>query len=147
MNGFFQPLQASMVAYQKKLSQNNAVCDKTNQMFLELNLNILAYLSSADAAKLDIMGEYNIMTMGKEFAAVLASGKTGEKAQAVLLMFFLRLAEEMSIKYGTIENASLKKLHTVMTAKGYKYPDYIRAQRNFALERLSVLIRRNEELK
>ena len=147
MNGFFKPLQVEIAHYQKNLAQHNLVCDKTNQMFLELNLNILSYLAKEDALKLDVFGEYNILTMGTEFVEVIRSGKTDEKAQAVLLMFFLRFAEEMKIKYGSIANTSLQKLHAIMTAKGYKYPDYISAQRRFALERLSVLIRRREALK
>ncbi len=147
MSSFFKPLQAELALYHKKLAQHNLVCDKTNQMFLELNLNILSYMAQEDAFKLDVWGEYNIITMGKEFVEVIRSGKTDEKAQAVLLMFFLRFAEEMKIKYGSIENASLQKLHSIMTAKGYKYPEYIAAQRRFALERLSVLIRRREALK
>ncbi len=147
MSSFFKPLQAEIAHYQKKLTQHNLVCDKTNQMFLELNLNILSYMAQEDASKLDVWGEYNIVTMGKEFVEVIRSGKTDEKAQAVLLVFFLRFAEEMNIKYGSCENASLHKLHAIMTAKGYKYPEYIKSQRNFALERLSVLIRRREALK
>ncbi len=144
---FFKPLQAEIAQYQRRLAQHNLVCDKTNKMFLELNLNILGYMAQEDALKLDMWGEYNIVTMGDEFIEVIRSGKTDEKAQAVLLMFFLRFAEEMKIKYGTIHNSSLQKLHAVMTAKGYKYPEYISAQRRFALERLSVLIRRREALK
>ncbi len=147
MKSFFKPLQADILSYKDKLEKNNIVCDKTNRMFLDLNLNILDFLGSEDAQKLDAWGEYNILTMGDEFTEVIASGKTNEKAQAVLLMFFLRFAQEMKIKYGAIENASLQKLHAIMTAKGYKYPDYIKAQRDFALERLSILIRRREALK
>ncbi len=147
MNSFFKSLQADILSYKDKLEKNNIVCDKTNRMFLNLNLNILEFFGSEDAQKLDVWGEYNILTMSNEFTEVIISGKTNEKAQAVLLMFSLRFAEEMKIKYGEIENESLQKLHAIMTAKGYKYPDYIKAQRNFALERLSVLIHHREYLK
>ncbi|MEN8146486.1 MAG: hypothetical protein ABFR02_02575 [Campylobacterota bacterium] len=62
-------------------------------------------------------------------------------------VFFLRAAQEIKIKVGEIENESLHKLYMIMTAKGYKYPDYISSQKRYALERLPEVLARVEMLK
>lgn len=72
--------------------------------------------------------------MRKEFEGVIYSDVVNEKAQAILLTFFLRIAKEMEIKYKKIENENLEKLYALMTSKDFRYPSYIKDQKNFALE-------------
>ncbi len=147
MKPYFKEMQATILEYREKFDTNYITIDKTNQMFRDLSSNILEYLGTEDADFLDTMCEYNIMTMHEQFEEVVKGNVTNEKAQGTLMMFFLRLAEEINIRAGEIENESLNKLHTIMTAKGYKYPDYISSQKTFALERLPDLIARMEMLK
>jgi hypothetical protein len=111
-------------------------------MFLNLILDILNYLGTEDADKLDEKCEYNIMTMKSEFEGVIYGNAVDEKAQSVLLTFFLRIAKEMEIKYKNIENEHLKKLYEIMTSKDFKYPSYIKSQKNFALENMPDNIKR-----
>jgi hypothetical protein len=147
MSNFFKSLQADISTYRERLFKNNIVCDKTNQMFLDLNLNILDFLAQEEGEKLDEWYDYNIETMGGEFTKIIKGGSTNETSQGTLLMFFLRLAQEMKVKYGTIYNSDLEKLYTIMTSKGYKYPLYINSQKDFALDRMREIIERRESLK
>jgi len=144
---YFKQIQADIVIYKDNLCKNNVTIDKTNLMFLNLIVNILEYFATEDANKLDEMCEYNILTMGEEFEAVIHGDAINEKAQAVLLTFCLRVANEMEVKYQTIENEYLQELYTIMTSKGYKYPDYIGSQKNFALDKMPENIKRMEYLK
>ncbi len=147
MNSFFKPFQADILNYKNELDKHNNVFDKTNQMFLDLNLTILDFLGSEDADKLDEWFDYNIVTMGNEFIKIIKDQNTSEKAEGIQLMFFLRLAEEMQVKYGTIENKDLEKLHEIMTSKDFKYPRYINEQKDFALDYMIEIIKRRESLK
>ena len=147
MAGFFAPLQEDILKLKEKLSQTNLAFDKTNQMFLQLNLNLLEYFASEDPQKLDIWCEYNIKTMHEQFENIVKNQLTDEKSQGVLLMFFFRIAKEIQVKYSKIENRYLEQLYTIMTSKGYKYPSYIDFQKNFALEKMPENIKRHERLK
>ena len=148
VSAFFEPLQENILAYREKLSKEDIVFDKTNKMFLELKLNILEYLGNEeDSEKLDQWCEYNIRTMGNEFAEVINSQVVNDKTKRTLLMFFLRIAKEMEVKYGSIENEYLRELYTIMRSKDYKYPDYITSQKNFTLEIMPDKIEWMEYLK
>jgi len=142
MHPYFKPLQKDILKYKNKLDEKNVVIDKTNKMFLDLILNILDYLASEDPEKLDELCEYNIMTMHEQFEEVIYDGSVGEKAQSILLTFFLRIAKEIDTKYEIIENKDLSKLYTIMTSKDFKYPNYIGTQKNFALEKMPQNIKR-----
>jgi len=147
MLSFFQPLQTNILLFRARLKKENVVFDRTNQMFLDLNLNLLEYVGSESPEKLDIICEYSIRTMGAEFTKVIEGESIGEKAQAVLLMFFLRMANEKKVRNESIQNPHLKELYKIMTSPGYKYPEYIQAQKNFANERLPANVKRMEFLK
>jgi len=147
MLAYFKQIQPDILAYKEKLDKNNVTIDKTNLMFLNLILDILNFLGTEDADKLDEQCEYNILTMRKEFEGVIHSDAVNEKTQAILLTFFLRIAKEMEIKYKKIENEKLEKLYTLMTSKDFKYPSYIKDQKNFALESMPENIKRMEYLK
>lgn len=144
---YFKERQDDIMAYKQHLKKNNMVIDKTNMMFLNLTLNILNFLATEDAEKLDDLCEYNILTMHKEFEAVVYNNTINEKAQAVLITFFLRIGKEIKVKYDKIENKYIKELYDILTAKGYKYPDYIGSQKNFALEKMPANIKRMLYLK
>ncbi|MCK4737839.1 MAG: hypothetical protein KAT10_04695 [Sulfurimonas sp.] len=147
MSSYFKELQPNIAIYADKLCKNNVAIDKTNLMFLELLVKILDYLATEDADKLDEQCEYNILTMGKEFEAVIHSDAINEKAQAVLITFFLRIAKEMEVRYKIIENEYFNNLYYLMTSKGYKYPSYISSQKNFALDKMPENIARMERMK
>ena len=147
MSSYFKELQSDIAIYADKLCKNNVAIDKTNLMFLELLVKILDYLATEDADKLDEQCEYNILTMGKEFEAVINGDTVSEKAQAVLITFFLRIAKELEVRYKIIENEYLNDLYYLMTSKGYKYPNYIDAQKNFALDKMPENIARMERMK
>ncbi len=139
---YFASRQEKILEYKNYLDKHNVVLDKTNKIFLDLILNILQFLGSAKADMLDEQCEYNIKTMRGEFEKVIDSTHVDEKSQAVLLTFFLRIAHEMKIKYGEIENEHFRDLHTRMTSKDFKYPSYIDHQKYFALEKLPENIKR-----
>ena len=139
---YFKNKQSEIIIYKEFLDKNNIVIDKTNKIFLDLILNILNYLGTENPEKLDELCEYNIMTMHEQFEEVIDGNIINEKAQAVLLTFFLRIAKEMDIKYKVIENEDLSKLYTMMTSKDFKYPSYIGTQKNFALEKMPQNIKR-----
>ncbi len=142
MRPYFKPLQADILIYKNKLDKENVVIDKTNKIFLDLILNILDYLASEDSERLDELCEYNIMTMHEQFEEVIYGNSIGEKAQAILLTFFLRIAKELEIKYQSIENEDLAKLYELMTSRDFKYPSYVSTQKNFALEKMPENIKR-----
>lgn len=144
---YFEKIQTNILTYRDKLDKNSVTIDKTNLMFLNLILNILDYLTNEDPEKLDMQCEYNILTMHKEFEGIIFGEAVNEKAQAILLIFFLRIAKEMEVKYKNIENQDLKKLYELMTSKDFKYPSYIKDQKNFALENMPDNIKRMEYLK
>ncbi len=143
---YFKNIQNQILVYREKLEKNNAIIDKTNLMFLNMILDILHYLASEDSAKLDKECQYNILTMRSEFENIIFGEATNEKAQAVLLTFFLRIAKEIEIRNGAIENEHLRKLFQTMTSKDFKYPSYISAQKDFALEKMPSNIKRMELL-
>ena len=147
MKAYFEAIQPTILAYREKFDTNYITIDKTNQMFHDLSSRILEYLGTEEPQLLDRIGEYNILTMHEQFEEVVKNSVTNEKAQGTLMMFFLRFAEEVRIREGEIANPDLFKLHTVMTAKGYKYPDYITTQKRFALDRLPDIIARMERMK
>ena len=147
MKPYFHEMQATILEYREKFDTNYITIDKTNQMFRDLSSNILEYFGTQDAETLDRICEYTISTMSGEFDQVVQGNKTNEKAQGVLMMFFLRAAQEIKFKVGDIENEALHKLHTIMTAKGYKYPDYILSQKRFAFDRLPEVLERIEKFK
>ena len=147
MSTFFKPLQANILSFRKNLDEHTVVFDQTNKMFLDLDLNILEYLGTEDGDKLDEWCEYNIRTMGHEVEEVINNQVINDKAQRTLLMFFLRIAKEMEVKYGSIENDHLRELYTIITSNDYRYPDYIKAQKNFALEIMPDKIEWMEYLK
>lgn len=147
MSPYFKELQPEIKIYRDKLCKNNITIDKTNQMFLDLIINILDYLAAEDPEKLDQQCEYNILTMRQQFEDVIRGNSVNEKVQGVLLTFFLRVAKEMEVKYKKIENEHLQKLYTIMTSKDYKYPSYIGSQKNFALDKMPENIKRMEYLK
>ena len=147
MSSFFTPIQNDLLNYKEKLEHNNLVIDKTNQMFIELVLNILDYLAKENPDLLDERCDYNISTMGDEFLDVINTQSTTEKAQGTLMMFFSRIAKEMEVKYNEIYNEDLAKLLNIMSQKGYKYPLYINVQKNFTLDRMVEIIKRRESLK
>ncbi|MFA5233605.1 MAG: hypothetical protein WC390_04320 [Sulfurimonas sp.] len=147
MLAYFKDIQPDILAYREKLDKNNVTIDKTNLMFLNLILDILNYLGTEDADKLDEKCEYNIMTMKKEFESVIYGNAVDEKAQSILLTFFLRIAKEMKVKYTTIENEHLNRLFALMTSKDFKYPSYIKSQKEFALESMPENIKRMLYLK
>lgn len=144
---YFENIQKDILTYRDYLCEHNVVIDKTNKIFLELILDILSYLGSEDPNKLDELCEYNILTMKKEFESVIYSNLVDEKRQAILLIFFLRIAKEIEVKYKTIENEYFKKLYTLLTSKDYKYPSYIKDQKEFALENMPDNIKRMQYLK
>lgn len=144
---YFENIQKDILIYRDYLREHNVVIDKTNKIFLELILDILGYLGSEDPSKLDEVCEYNILTMKKEFESVIYSTLVDEKRQAILLIFFLRIAKEMEVKYKTIENEYFKKLYTLLTSKDYKYPSYIKDQKEFTLENMPDNIKRMQYLK
>ncbi len=146
MEAYFEEIQDDILHYKERFDLRYIAIDKANEMFRNLSSEILDYLARGDAALFDRAFEYNIKTMHEEFESVIARGVTDEKAQGTLLMFFLRCAEEMLIRDGKIENASLKRLHSIMTAKDYRYPDYISTQKYFALEKLPDIIKRMQIL-
>lgn len=145
MQAYFQEIQDDILHYKERFEVGHITIDKTNEMFHNLSVDILNYLATGDAELFDRAFEYNIMTMNEEFAELIARGVTNEKAQGTLMMFFLRCSEEMLIRNGEIENISLKKLHSIMTAKGYKYPDYISKQKRFALDNLADIVKRMQK--
>ena len=147
MSPYFKQLQPEILKYKEHLCKNNVTIDKTNRMFLNLLVNILDYLGREDADKLDEQCEYNILTMRQEFEAVINNNSINEKAQAVLLTFFLRIAKEMEVKYSKIENEHVQELYSLMTSKDYKYPSYIGSQKGFALEKMPANIKRMLHLK
>jgi len=142
MLAYFKDIQPDILAYREKLDKKNVTIDKTNLMFLNLILDILNYLGTEDAGKLDELCEYNIMTMKSEFESVIYGDAVDEKAQLVLLTFFLRIAKEMDVKYKIIENEHLKRLYETMTSKDFKYPSYIGSQKEFALDKMPSNIKR-----
>ena len=144
---YFDNIQKDILSYRENLEKNNITIDKTNKMFLDMILDILNYLGTENAKKLDELCEYNIMTMKKEFESVIYGTSVNEKAQSVLLTFFLRIAKEMDVKYKNIENETLAKLYKLMTSKDFKYPSYIKSQKNFALDNMPDNIKRMEYLK
>ena len=144
---YFEKIQTNILTYRDKLDKNSVTIDKTNLMFLNLILNILDYLAKEDADKLDSQCEYNVLTMHKEFEGIIYGNAVNEKAQAILLTFFLRIAKEMDVKYQKIENKDLSKLYEIMTSKDFRYPSYIKDQKNFALENMPDNIKRMEYLK
>ncbi|OHE03836.1 hypothetical protein, partial [Sulfurimonas sp. RIFOXYB12_FULL_35_9] len=144
---YFKKIQPDILIYREKLDKNSVTIDKTNLMFLNLILNILDYLAKEDADKLDSQCEYNVLTMHKEFEGIIYGNAVNEKAQAILLTFFLRIAKEMDVKYQKIENKDLSKLYEIMTSKDFRYPSYIKDQKNFALENMPDNIKRMEYLK
>jgi hypothetical protein len=99
-------------------------------------------LGHENPEKLDELCEYNVLTMRQEFEGVIRNDAVNEKAQAVLLTFFLRIAKEMEIKYKHIENEDLQKLVTLLTSKDFKLPSYIKSQKSFALESMPENIKR-----
>lgn len=139
---YFGDMQQRILEYRDFLDKNNMVIDKTNMMFLQMILDILTYLATADATKLDEQCEYNILTMRKEFEEVLDAKAIDEKGQTVLLTFFFRIANEMKVRYNTIDSAELLKLFEAMTSKDFKYPNYIGQQKEFALEKMPTNIKR-----
>jgi len=147
MKAYFKEMQPKILKYIVKFDKNYITFDKTNQMFHDLSVNILNYLVQEDAGTLDKLCEYNVMTMHEQFSEVIENKIANEKAQGTLMMFFLRIGKEIEIRDGDIKNESLKKLYSIMTAKGYKYPDYISTQKRFALDRLPDIIARMEMLK
>jgi len=142
MDPYFESRQAEILIYKEKLKKHNVIIDKTNMMFLDFTLDILDYLATEDPAHLDELCEYNIMTMHKEFEAIIYSDTINEKAQAILLMFFLRIAKEMDVKYDKIESEDLKSLYAIMTSKDFKYPTYIGSQKKFMLDKMPENIKR-----
>ena len=142
MLAYFHDVQPEILAYKERLEKNNMVIDKTNLLFLNLILSILNYLGSENPEKLDELCEYNVLTMRKEFEGVIRNEAVNEKAQAVLLTFFLRIAKEMEIKYKQIENEDLQELFTLLTSKDFKLPSYIKDQKSFALESMPDNIKR-----
>ena len=147
MKPYFQEIQATILAYREKFDTNYIPIDKTNQMFHDLSSNILEYFGTENANTLDTICEHTALTMNEQFEKVVKGNETNEKAQGILMVFFLRSAQEIKIKAGEIENESLHKLYTIMTAKGYKYPDYISSQKRYALDRLPEVLERIEKLK
>ncbi|MDK9693645.1 MAG: hypothetical protein OEL19_05295 [Sulfurimonas sp.] len=142
MLAYFHEIQPEILAYRERLEKNNMVIDKTNLLFLNLILNILNYLGSENPEKLDELCEYNVLTMRQEFEGVIRNDAVNEKAQAILLTFFLRIAKEMEIKYKQIENEDLQKLVTLLTSKEFKLPSYIKSQKSFALDSMPENIKR-----
>lgn len=53
MLAYFKQIQPDILACKEKLDKNNVTIDKTNLMFLNLILNILNFLGTEDANKLD----------------------------------------------------------------------------------------------
>ncbi len=147
MNPYFKEMQATILEYREKFDANYITVDKTNQMFHDLSSNILEYLGTEDPEYLDTICEYNILTMHEQFEKVVQGDSANERAQGILMVFFLRTAQEIMFRVGKIENESLHKLYTTMTAKGYKYPDYISTQKRYALERLPEVLERIEKFK
>jgi hypothetical protein len=145
MQAYFEEIQEDILHYKERFEIGHITIDKTNEMFHNLSVGILDYLGTGDAELFDRAFEYNIMTMHEEFEELIARGVTNEKSQGTLMMFFLRCAEEMLIREGKIENEALHKLHSIMTAKGYRYPDYITTQKYFALENLPDIIVRMQK--
>jgi len=146
MQAYFEEIQEDILHYKERFDVGYITIDKTNTMFANLSSEILHYLGTGDATLFDRAFEYNIQTMHEEFEEVISRGVTNEKAQGTLMMFFLRCAEEMLIREGEIENEFLYKLHSIMTAKGYKYPDYISAQKRFALDNIPDIVKRMQML-
>jgi len=144
---YFKEMQTTILEYREKFDTNYITIDKTNQMFHDLSSNILDYFGGDDAEQLDVMCEHTVVTMHKQFEKVVNGSATNEKAQGILMVFFLRSAQEIMFREGKIENESLRTLHTIMTAKGYKYPDYISSQKRYALERLPEVLERIEKFK
>lgn len=144
---YFENKQKDIIAYRDYLYKHNVVIDRTNKVFLDLILDILNYLGNEDPKKLDEMCEYNILTMKKEFESVIYSTLVDEKRQAILLIFFLRIAKEMEVKYKIVENEYFRKLYKLLTSKDYKYPSYIKDQKEFAFENMPENIQRMEYLK
>lgn len=147
VEAYFKQMQPDIAKYRERLDRENVVIDKTNMLFLNLILNILDYLATEDAEKLDIECEYNILTMKKEFESVIYGDVINEKTRLTLLTFFLRIAKEMDVKYKKIENQYLQELYTIMTSKGYKYPSYVGDQKEFALDKMPENIKRMELLR
>ena len=147
MKPYFKAMQATILEYREKFDTNYITIDKTNQMFHDLSSNILEYFGTEDADTLDIICEHTALTMNEQLEKVVKGNETNEKAQGILMVFFLRAAQEIKIKAGEIENESLHKLYTIMTAKGYKYPDYISSQKRYAVDRLPEVLERIEKLK
>ncbi|MCK9472164.1 hypothetical protein [Sulfurimonas sp.] len=144
---YFKNIQKDILSYKNHLNKNNMTIDKTNKLFLNLILDILEYLGTQDPKKLDEFCEYNIMTMKKEFEGVIHGTSVSEQTQATLLTFFMRIAKEMDVKYRNIENESLAKLYSLMTSKDFRYPSYIKDQKEFALESMPDNIKRMLYLK
>ena len=144
---YFEKIQPDILIYREKLYKNSVSIDKSHIMFLNLILDILDFLATQDPSILDSQCEYNILTMHKEFEGVIYDDAVDEKAQAVLLTFFLRIAKEMDVKYKKIENETLNKLYTIMTSEHFKYPSYIKDQKSFALDSMPENIKRMEYLK
>ncbi len=144
---FFSEVQKDILNYRDYLDKHNMVIDKTNKMFMDLILQILDYLATADATVLDEKFEYNIMTMKSDFLSMIHSNVADERTEAHFLVFFLRLAKEELYKYKSIENPSLKKLHDLMSSKDYKYPKHVDHQKIFALDRMCENIDRMLRLK
>lgn len=147
MKAYFEEIQEDILHYKERFDVGHVTFDKTNQMFHDLTSDILKYLGTEDPDTLDRICEYNIMTMHEQFEDVISRGVTNEQTQGTLMMFFLRIAKEIEIREGKIKNESLQKLYSIMTAQGYRYPDYIKVQKTFALERLPDIIARMERLK
>lgn len=142
MLAYFHDVQPQILLYREKLEKNNMVIDKTNLLFLNLILNILNFLGTENPEKLDELCEYNVLTMRQEFEGVIRNEAINEKAQSILLTFFLRIAKEMEIKYKQIENEDLQELFTLLTSKDFKLPSYIKDQKSFALENMPDNIKR-----
>lgn len=147
MLAYFREKQPQILLYREKLKKNNMVIDKTNLLFLNLILDILHYLGTENPEKLDELCEYNVLTMRQEFENVIYNDAVNEKAESVLLTFFLRIAKEMDVKYKQIENEHLQKLFTLLTSKEFKLPSYIKDQKSFALESMPDNIKRMLYLK
>jgi len=144
---YFKEMQTTILEYKEKFDTNDITIDKTNQMFHDLSSDILEYFGSEDPEYLDTVCEHTVLTMHEQLEKVVKGSQTNEKSQGILMVFFLRSAQEIKFRVGEIKNESLHKLYTIMTAKGYKYPDYISSQKRYALERLPEVLERMEKLK
>lgn len=149
MSGFFQPLQEGILRYRDKIAALPIAFDKSTRIFLDLTVDILNDIGNiSDPGAFDALCDYNISTTGKNFKKAVEELAVDRKNLEYLLVFFLRIAKEIEVKTGKIENEHLNRLTKLMTSREYRFfTVFSDSQIEFAVEVMPEKVRRYEYYK